>query len=195
MPVLKIIVASVRQGRVGAGIGRWITRVAEQHPGFDVEVLDLAEIALPLMDEPNHPRLGDYTQEHTRAWSAAVASADAFVFVLPEYNYSFTAPLKNALDYLFVEWQHKPVGLVSYGGVSGGLRAAQAVKQVVTTLSMMPVVEAVAIPMVATHMVDGELQATEMMETSAQAMLDALVRWERALHTLRPQVEADTDVA
>jgi NAD(P)H-dependent FMN reductase len=195
MPVLKIIVASTRPGRVGVHVGAWITAVARQHPGFTVEVLDLAEIALPLIDEPNHPRLAKYTHDHTKAWSASIAGADAFVFVMPEYNYSFTAPLKNAIDYLFVEWQHKPVGLVSYGGVSGGLRAAQQIKQVVTTLSMMPLVEAVTIPMVATHIVDGELKPTELMEQSAAAMLDALVRWESALRTLRPVPEVDEDVA
>jgi NAD(P)H-dependent FMN reductase len=195
MPVLKIIVASTRPGRVGVHVGAWITAVARQHPGFTVEVLDLAEIALPLMDEPNHPRLAKYTHDHTKAWSASIAGADAFVFVMPEYNYSFTAPLKNAIDYLFAEWQHKPVGLVSYGGVSGGLRAAQQIKQVVTTLSMMPLVEAVTIPMVATHIVDGELRPTELMEQSAAAMLDALVRWESALRALRPVPEVDEDVA
>jgi NAD(P)H-dependent FMN reductase len=195
MPVLKIIVASTRPGRVGVHVGAWITAVAHRHPGFTVEVLDLAEIALPLIDEPNHPRLAKYTHDHTKAWSASIAGADAFVFVMPEYNYSFTAPLKNAIDYLFVEWQHKPVGLVSYGGVSGGLRAAQQIKQVVTTLSMMPLVEAVTIPMVATHIVDGELKPTELMEQSAAAMLDALVRWESALRTLRPVPEVDEDVA
>jgi NAD(P)H-dependent FMN reductase len=195
MPVLKIIIASTRPGRVGASVGAWITSVARQHQGFTVEVLDLAEIALPLMDEPNHPRFAKYTQDHTKAWSASIAGADAFVFVMPEYNYSFTAPLKNAIDYLFAEWQHKPVGLVSYGGVSGGLRAAQQIKQVVTTLSMMPLVEAVTIPMVASLVVDGVLQPTEPMELSAGAMLDSLVRWEKALRTLRPVIETDEDVA
>jgi NAD(P)H-dependent FMN reductase len=194
-PVLKIIVASTRPGRVGASVGRWITGVAEQHPGFAVEVLDLAEVQLPLMDEPNHPRLRAYTHEHTRAWSATIDAADAFVFVMPEYNYSYTAPLKNAIDYLFTEWQHKPVGLVSYGGVSGGLRAAQMIKQVVTSLSMMPLVEAVTIPMVHSHVQDGELVPTELVQQSATAMLDSLVRWTAALKVLRPQVEDDADTA
>jgi NAD(P)H-dependent FMN reductase len=192
-PVLKIIVASTRPGRVGAPVGRWITGVAEQHPGFAVEVLDLAEVNLPLLDEPNHPRLRAYTQEHTKAWSAAIDAADAFVLVMPEYNYGYTAPLKNAIDYLFTEWQHKPVGLVSYGGVSGGLRAAQMIKQVVTTLTMMPLVEAVTIPMIHSHLQDGELVPTELMQQSATAMLDSLVRWTGALKVLRPQVETDTD--
>ncbi|MDX6202007.1 MAG: hypothetical protein QOF82_2945 [Frankiales bacterium] len=194
-PVLKIIVASTRPGRVGAPVGRWITGVAEQHPGFAVEVLDLAEVNLPLLDEPNHPRLRAYTQEHTKAWSAAIDAADAFVLVMPEYNYGYTAPLKNAIDYLFTEWQHKPVGLVSYGGVSGGLRAAQMIKQVLTTLSMVPLVEAVTIPMVHSHVQDGELVPTELVQQSATAMLDSLVRWTAALKVLRPQVEDDADTA
>ena len=192
-PVLKIIIASTRPGRVGDKVGRWVTAAAQAHAAFSVEVLDLAEIALPLMDEPNHPRLATYTHDHTKAWSASVASADAFVFVMPEYNYAFTAPLKNALDYLFVEWQHKAVGLVSYGGVSGGLRAAQMIKQVVTTLSMMPIVEAIALPMVATMIKDGEFVPSEMAEQSATAMLDSLARWTPALQTLRPQSETDAD--
>lgn len=191
MPVLKIIVASVRQGRVGDRVGAWVAAAARAHGAFEIEVLDLAEINLPLMNEPNHPRLAQYTQDATKAWSRSIDSADAFVLVMPEYNYSFTAPLKNALDYLLVEWQHKPVGLVSYGGVSGGLRAAQQVKQVVTTLSMMPIVEAVTIPMVATHLKDGVLVPTEVMTQSATAMFDALVRWEAALRTLRPAAEDD----
>jgi NAD(P)H-dependent FMN reductase len=191
VPVLKIIIASTRPGRVGAPVGRWFTGIAAAHDGFTVEVLDLAEIGLPLMDEPHHPRLQKYTKDHTVAWSASIAAADAFVFVMPEYNYSFTAPLKNALDYLSLEWQHKPVGLVSYGGVSGGLRAAQMIKQTITALSMMPLVEAVMIPMAATHVVDGEFKATEIMEQSATTMLDALVRWTAALRTLRPEPETD----
>ena len=144
--------------------------------GFTVEVLDLAEIGLPMLDEPNHPRLGNYTHEHTKAWSASIAAADAFVFVMPEYNYSFNAPLKNAIDYLWAEWQHKPVGLVSYGGVSGGLRAAQKVRQVVTSLSMVPLVEAV--PSRSSASSTRRVQADRPPRQSAIAMLDALVPWD-----------------
>ena len=192
MPVLTIIVASTRPGRIGPAVGRWFTPIAEAHGGFTVRVVDLAELDLPMMDEPNHPRMQRYTHDHTKAWSAIVAGSDAFVFVMPEYNYSFTAPLKNALDYLFVEWEHKPVGLVSYGGMSGGLRAAQMIKQVITTLSMMPLVDAVPIPMVASLKGDdGEITGTPVMEQSAAVMLDSLVRWTAALSSLRPFVEDD----
>src|SRR6185437_13398474 len=119
MPTLQVIIASTRPGRVGPIVGDWFLALARQHGGFDVQVSDLAELALPLMDEPHHPRLKQYQHEHTRNWSARVDAADAFVFVMPEYNYTFTAPLKNAIDYLHTEWAYKPVGFVSYGGISG----------------------------------------------------------------------------
>ena len=125
-PALLIVIASTRPGRVGLPVGRWFEDRARAHGGFRVTVADLAELRLPLVDEPNHPRLRKYTQPHTRKWSEIVDAADAFAFVMPEYNYSFTAPLKNAIDYLHQEWQYKPVGLVSYGGVSAGTRAAAA---------------------------------------------------------------------
>jgi hypothetical protein len=116
MPTLQIIIASTRPGRVGLPVARWFESRARTHGGLDVEVVDLAEIDLPFVDEPNHPRLRQYTQQHTKDWSAKVDAADAFVFVMPEYNYGFNAPLKNAIDYLHQEWLYKPVGLVSYGG-------------------------------------------------------------------------------
>jgi NAD(P)H-dependent FMN reductase len=129
MPKLHVILASTRPGRAGEPIADWFVERAAAHGAFDVELVDLAEVALPFMDEPNHPRLRRYTHEHTKAWSARVDSADAFVFVTPEYNYGLTAPLKNAIDYLHFEWQHKPVGFVSYGGVAAGTRAVQMLKQ------------------------------------------------------------------
>jgi NAD(P)H-dependent FMN reductase len=186
MPTLQIIIASTRPGRVGLPVARWFEALAIAHGGFEVEVLDLAEPVLPFMDEPHHPRLRKYTQQHTRDWSARVERADAFVFVMPEYNYGFNAPLKNALDYLNQEWQHKPVGFVSYGGVSAGTRAVQMIKQVVTTLKMQPLPEAVSIPFV-TQFVgdDGEIEANDVMRNSAKAMLDELVLLEGALRPLR----------
>ncbi len=119
MPRLTIVIASTRPGRVGLPVARWFEAQAIAHGGFDVEVADLAELKLPLMDEPNHPRLHTYVHQHTRDWSALVDASDAFVFVMPEYNNGYTAPLKNAIDYLHDEWFYKPVGLVSYGGVAG----------------------------------------------------------------------------
>lgn len=185
-PNLMIITASTRPGRVGVPVTEWFTQRAEEFGGFTIDVVDLAELNLPFMDEPKHPRLRQYTHQHTKDWSARVERADAFVFVMPEYNYGFSAPLKNAIDYLNIEWQYKPVGFVSYGGVSAGTRAVQMIKQVVTTLKMMPVNEAVSIPFVAQFVDEnGILHANEVMDAAADAMLTELQRLTEALAPLR----------
>ena len=106
-------------------MARWFDEFARQHGNFDVELVDLADFDLPVYDEPAHPALQDYKHEHTKRWSKSVDSADAYVFVMPEYNYSPTPALVNALDYVYKEWNYKPCGIVSYGGASGGLRAAR----------------------------------------------------------------------
>ncbi|MEV7976713.1 NAD(P)H-dependent oxidoreductase [Streptomyces sp. NPDC086519] len=187
MAKLEIIIASTRPGRIGPTIGEWFETHAKEHTGFDeIELVDLAEVNLPFMNEPHHPRLGQYTHQHTRDWSAKVAEADAFVFVMPEYNFGYNAELKNAIDYLHREWQYKPVGLVSYGGVSAGTRAAQMIKQVVTTLKMTPVLESVSIPFAHQLLSEEEgLVPNEVMTGSATAMLDELVRVAEALRPLR----------
>jgi NAD(P)H-dependent FMN reductase len=192
-PTLMIVVASIRDGRAGLPVGTWFEGVAREHGDFDVTVADLKEIDLPLMTEPNHPRMKKYTQPKTWAWSERVEAADAFVFVMPEYNYGATAPLINAIDYLSQEWRHKPVGLVSYGGVSGGLRGAQHIKQKVTTLGMMPLPQGVTIQFVNDNIEDGVFQPNEAQVSSAGDMLDALRKWESALHTMREPVTAAAD--
>ncbi len=146
VPRLLVLTCSTRPSRKGPAVAAWVEREARRHGGFEVEAVDLAVLALPLMDEPHHPKLARYTHDHTRAWSAVVDRADAVVLVFPEYNHSFTAPVKNALDYLHREWADKAVGLVSYGGASSGLRAAAALKPVLTCLRMVPAVEAVSAP-------------------------------------------------
>jgi NAD(P)H-dependent FMN reductase len=187
MPNLTIIVVSTRPGRAGLPISQWFTARAKDHGGFDVTVVDLAELQLPLLDEPNHPRLGKYTKNHTKEWSAIVDAADAFVIVTPEYNYGYPASIKNAIDYLHREWAYKPVGFVSYGGVAAGTRAVQQLKQVVTTLRMLPIFESVNIPFHAQLIGgDGALQPNDAMEQAASAMLTELARTEAALRPLRP---------
>jgi NAD(P)H-dependent FMN reductase len=186
MPNLTIIVGSTRPGRAGAPIAQWFAARAKDHGGFDVNVVDLAELGLPLLDEPNHPRLGQYTRQHTKDWSAIVDAADAFVIVTPEYNYGYPASVKNAIDYLHHEWRDKPVGFVSYGGVAAGTRAVQQLKQVVTTLRMLPVFDSVNIPFYNQFLdSDGVFQPNAVLEQAAGAMLDELVRTEAALRPLR----------
>jgi NAD(P)H-dependent FMN reductase len=188
MPTLMIIIGSTRPGRVGLPVARWFAERAREHGGFDVELADLAELALPFLDEPKHPRFHDYTHEHTFRWSEMVEAADAFVLVTSEYNHGYPAPLKNAIDFLNQEWHDKPLGFVSYGGVSAGTRAMQQLKQVVQAVRLHPVVEAVNIPFVQQFLGDdGEIHANEVMDQAADLMLDELARTERALRTLREE--------
>jgi len=188
MPTLTVIIGSTRPGRAGLPIAEWFVERARRHGQFDVEIADLAEIALPLLDEPNHPRMRRYVHQHTKDWSARIDRADAVVVVTPEYNYGYPAAVKNAIDYLHEEWQYKPVGFVSYGGVAAGTRAVQQLKQVVTTLKMVPVTESVNIPFHAALMdEDGRFEGNEVAEQSADAMLDELQRVEAALRPLRSE--------
>lgn len=192
-PVLQIIVGSTRPGRKGPAVAEWVRHAAQAHGGFTVEIVDLAEVGLPLLDEPNHPRLGDYVHQHTKDWSATVRRADAFVFVIPEYNHGLDAATKNALDFLHREWADKAAGVVSYGGVSGGVRAMTALKPVLGALRVVPVVEAVNLPFFAQHLDDdGVFRPSEVSEAAAQAMFDELARYTAALRTLR--AEAGTAV-
>lgn len=186
MAKLMVLVASTRPGRVGSSVGAWIDEVAKEHGAFDVELVELADMNLPLFDEPQHPAMRSYLHEHTKSWSAKVEAADAFIFVTPEYNFSTPASLLNALTYLVQEWHYKPVGFASYGGISGGIRSVQMTKQVLTTFKMVPLYEAVVIPHVQSFLDDqNQFQADQVHTDAANTMLTELKRWSGALTTLR----------
>ncbi|HEX6630669.1 MAG TPA: NAD(P)H-dependent oxidoreductase [Gemmatimonadaceae bacterium] len=187
MPNLQVILASTREGRQGPVVASWFMERARAHGKFDLELVDLAAVGLPLLDEPRHPRLAQYEHEHTRRWSATVGRADAYVVVTPEYDYGPPASLVNAIQYLVREWAYKAMGFVSYGGVSGGTRGVQVTKQIVTTLRVMPIPEAVAIPFFAqyVHTETGTFDPGEVQAKAAGVMLDELLRWTTALAPLR----------
>jgi NAD(P)H-dependent FMN reductase len=173
---LGIIIASVRPGRVGDKVGSWLAEQAANHGDYDVDVIDLAEVDLPAKtDEPSHPLHGHYIHDYTWAWSARVSACQAFVIVTPEYNHGYPAALKNALDLVNMEWWYKPVGFASYGGVSGGLRAVQQLKQVVTVLRMIPVAEAFIAPHVAEQITQGRFTPTAAQVAGTKALLDELL--------------------
>jgi len=182
---LNVVIASTRPGRVGPTVARWFHDFAKAEGSFEVALVDLADFALPVYDEANHPRSGKYEHEHTRRWSASVASADAFVFVTPEYNFGPTPALVNALNYVYNEWNYKPAAFVSYGGISGGIRGVQQTKNIMSTLKLVPLLEQVMVPMVAQHIKDGTFQAEEPHIESAKALLPELKRWAEALKPLR----------
>jgi NAD(P)H-dependent FMN reductase len=180
---LLVVTASTRPGRVGLPVSQWFVDVAKAHGGFSVAVADLAEEDLPLLDEPHHPRLQNYQNEHTKRWSEKVAAADAFVFVIPEYNFGLSASLKNAFDYLHHEWRYKAASVVSYGGVSAGTRSAVAVHQVTYALNIFMISQAVNIPFVSNHLVDGRFDPSETTEQAATLMLNELAK---VAETLKP---------
>lgn len=187
MFTLQIITISTREERKGGLVASWFLRQAHHHGKFNIEPLDLADVRLPMYDEPRHPRLQQYAHEHTKRWSETISRADAFVFVTPEYNHHAPPSLINALDYLNREWAYKPVGFVSYGGVSGGTRSVETLLNVVTTLKMMPMAEAVNIPFFTQYIdaTSNEFDPGEVQAKAGVAMLDELLRWTEAMQSLR----------
>jgi NAD(P)H-dependent FMN reductase len=185
MPNLHVVITSTRSTRVGPAFAEWILERARAHGGFEVKLVDLKEVNLPVFDEPRHPRLKQYEHAHTKAWSETVSAADAFVFVTPEYNFSGPPSLVNALTYLSQEWAYKPAGFVSYGGASGGLRAVESLKGQMTALKLVPLTESVAVPMFTQHLKDGKFVGGEGFDKSATGMLTELHRWTTALKSLR----------
>ncbi|NZA03418.1 NAD(P)H-dependent oxidoreductase [Ottowia beijingensis] len=180
-PILNVITCSTRPG-ASARRGRLVRQVARAQGEFEVVACDLKELALPLLDEPEHPRTGKYSHAHTLRWSKLTAAADAYVFVLPEYNFGPPASLLNALSYLSAEWAYKPAAFVSYGGMSGGIRAVQVAKQLMTTQKIVPLLEAVAVQNVGTLVdAEGKFQPAALHGESAAAMLKELARWAAAL--------------
>ena len=185
---LHTVIASTRPGRQGAMIGAWFHEAATKHGNFDAELVDLAAFELPLYDEPQHPMRRQYENDHTKRWSASVNAADAFVFVIPEYNFMPPPSFSNAIDYLFWEWQYKPVAFVSYGGVSGGLRAAQMARSHTSTVKMMPIPEGVALPGFFAQIKDGKFVGNDLNMQGVAATLNELHKWSEALAPLREQV-------
>lgn len=183
---LKIISSTVRPGRKGPLIMNWIAGIARANENFNVKVLDLGEINLPMMDEPNHPSLQKYQHQHTKDWSAKIAEADAFIFVTAEYDYNYPAPLRNALEYLFHEWGYKAAGIVSYGGVSAGTRAANSLKNDLATFKTIALTEAVNFPFFSKNINDeGEFEVNEVSVKAAENMLKQLLRWTKGLKAIK----------
>ena len=183
---LHVITCSTRPGRVGPTLAKWFVDFAVQHGKFETASVDLAEIDLPVYDEPRHPALQRYEHAHTRNWAAIVDAADAYVFVTPEYNYGPPPALLNAMTYVYKEWNYKPAGFVSYGGVSGGMRAVEKEKLMFVTFKIVPIVEGVIAPRVEQSIdAQGRFAPSEVQTASAKIMLDELLRWAETLKTMR----------
>ncbi|MCS5719608.1 NAD(P)H-dependent oxidoreductase [Herbiconiux sp. CPCC 205763] len=144
MTSIAIIIGSTRPGRKGEEIARWVQEAASGRPGVTYDIIDLAEFPLPLLDEAMPPAMGQYANPHTKEWAAEIAKHDGYIFVTPEYNHSTSGALKNAIDYLYAEWNNKAAGFVSYGSV-GGTRAVEHLRLIAAELQMATVRSQVAL--------------------------------------------------
>ncbi|MFD5142592.1 NADPH-dependent FMN reductase [Streptomyces sp. NPDC058401] len=172
---LHVISASVRPTSAARPLAHWAAGQAREAGRFEVTPVDLAEIALPFLDEPAYASTGVYAHAHTRAWSALVDSADAFLFVLPMYNGGFTAPFKNAIDFLYREWQGKPAGLLSYSaGGSGGAPAGRMLRPVLEAVGMVPAVASAAVPGITGLVTADGFRAPEGLADRLAAVLEEL---------------------
>ena len=179
-----IVLGSTRPGRLGEAVGRWVLEQARQRKDAEYELVDLKDYNLPLLDESVPASAGRYSHDHTKAWAQAVASFDAYVFVTPEYNHSMPASLKNALDYLYAEWNNKAAGFVSYGG-GGGLRAVEQLREVMAELQLADVRAQVAFSIHTDFEGFRTFKPDPAKQKSLSAMLDQLVSWGTALRTVR----------
>ncbi|HEY0058636.1 MAG TPA: NAD(P)H-dependent oxidoreductase [Flavisolibacter sp.] len=179
-----IILGSTRPNRNGAAVAQWVLEQAQKRSDAEFELVDLAHFNLPLLDEPVPPSMGQYAQEHTKAWSQRIASFDAYVFVTPEYNHSTSGALKNAIDFLYKEWNNKSAGFVSYGSV-GGVRAVEHLRLIMAELQVADVREQVALSLFTDFENMSVFKPASMHEKKVNAMLDQVIRWGQALKTLR----------
>ncbi|WP_433514909.1 NADPH-dependent FMN reductase [Nonomuraea sp. CA-143628] len=179
-----IILGSTRPGRRGEQIASWVLDTARAHGGADYELIDLAHHNLGNLDEGGNPNFQQYEHAHTREWSALISGFDGFVFLVPEYNHSFPGALKNALDYVYREWNDKAAGIVSYGGWAAGVRAAEALRLVLAELQVATVRAQPAIPTHPTFST-GAFVPGEGLDASVCGMLDQVTAWAEALRGVR----------
>ena len=188
MPKIKIILGSTRPTRFAEQPGAWLMGLGKDSKDAEFELIDLAKISLPFLDEPEAAITGRYQNEHTKEWSRIINEADGFIFVVAEYNHGYTAALKNALDYLYSEWAYKPVAFLSYGSAAGGARAVDQLRPVVGHLNMYDISANVIFPSYYEGVKDGKFQFNERHEQAARVMLDGLVFWAHEMKPIREKL-------
>ena len=181
---IAVIIGSTRPGRNGEAVAKWVYEIARKRSDAEFELVDIKDFNLPLLDEPVPPSLGQYTKEHTRVWAAKIDSFDAYVFVTPEYNHGTSGALKNAIDFLFKEWNNKAAGFVGYGGAMG-VRAVEHLRLVMGELLVADVRAQVGLSLFTDFENFSVFKPAPQQEQSVKAMLDQVVAWGGALKTLR----------
>ncbi len=179
-----IILGSTRPGRKGDQVAKWVLEQASKRDSATYELVDLADFALPHLDEAISASQGRYENEHTKAWAAAVAQYDGFVFVTPEYNHSTSGALKNAIDFIYAEWNNKAAGFVSYG-VAGGTRAVEHLRLIVGELQIADVRQQVAVSLLTDFEGYTTLKPLPHLEPGLTTMLDQVESWSGALRSVR----------
>jgi NAD(P)H-dependent FMN reductase len=189
-----IITGSTRPGRNNLAVAAWVHREAKKRKDAEFELVDIADYELPLLDEPMPPILGQYTHAHTRIWSEKIKLFDAYVFVTPEYNHSTSGALKNAIDYLYREWQNKAAGFVSYGGHGNGVRAVEHLRLVMAELMVATVRAQVALSLFTDFEGFRTFKPGPERESEVHTMLDQVIAWGRALKTVREPQPTQSEV-
>jgi NAD(P)H-dependent FMN reductase len=182
--LIGIILGSTRPNRNGEQVAQWVFDIATERTDAEFELVDLRDYPLPHLDEPNRPSLGQYAHEHTKEWAQKIASFDGFVFVTQEYNHGTSGVLKNAIDYLYAEWNNKAVGFVSYGSV-GGARAAEHLRLVAGSLQMADVRQQVALSMITEFENLSVFKPGDYNVGALQTLLEQVIAWSTALAPLR----------
>ena len=181
---LAIIIGSTRPGRVGEAVGRWVYELAKQRRDAEFDLVDIKDYNLPLLDEPVPPSMGKYSQEHTKKWAAKIASFDGFVFVTPEYNHGISGALKNAIDFLFAEWNNKAAGFVGYGS-AGGVRAVEHLRLVMAEVQVATVRNQVMLSLRDDFENYSTFKPREFHEKTVGQVFDQVIAWGGALRPLR----------
>jgi NAD(P)H-dependent FMN reductase len=189
MTRIGIILGSTRPNRNGEQVAKWVLEIATKRNDAEFELVDLRDYPLPHLDEPLPPSLGEYQNDHTKEWADKIASFDGFVIVTPEYNHSTSGVLKNAIDYLYAEWNNKAVGFVSYGAV-GGARAAEHLRLVAAELQMADVRQQVALSLITEFENFSLFKPGDYNVQALNTMLDQIVAWSTALAPLRATAAA-----
>ncbi|MEN3345157.1 MAG: hypothetical protein V7635_1733 [Arthrobacter sp.] len=184
MARIAVVLGSTRPGRLGKAVADWVYERSRQRSDASFDLLDIVDFKLPLLDEPRPPSLGHYEHEHTKAWAAAVARFDGYIFVTAEYNHSIPGALKNALDFLYAEWNNKAAGFVSYGGV-GGTRAVEHLRLVAGELQMADVRAQVALPLATEFENYRTFMPSATAEKGLGILFDQVIAWSEALQWLR----------
>jgi len=181
---IAIILGSTRPGRNGEAAAKWVHEIAKKRTDAEFELVDIKDFNLPLLDEPMPPIMGQYSKPHTKAWAAKIGSFDGYVFVTPEYNHGVPGALKNAIDFLFREWNDKAAGFVSYGG-AGGARAVEQLRLVMAEVQIATVRNQVLLSMFSDFENFSVFKPASRHEKSVNAMFDQVIAWGGALKPLR----------